>query len=274
MPLRLLHLSDLHFGRHSVAEQVEGLERMINAETFNAIVIAGDLTQRTRSREYARARRFVELADGRAPVMVVPGNHDTAWWTAPLGFGSVAAMHKRYRRYIMDDLEPVMRIPGATVVGLNSAHGIRAFTLTMRPRDLSVVGALKREQWERAKQVFAGAPPGDAKVLVFHHNLLRGEISNRWGLSSRAKGISSAQSTGADLVLCGHDHQVNVEAVNTSGRHMVVACASTLTTRVRGGGPGAVNVIDVDDKMIQVNVMQWHRESKSFERMVWSRFTR
>ncbi|HXE82053.1 MAG TPA: metallophosphoesterase, partial [Gemmatimonadales bacterium] len=67
MPLRLLHVSDLHFGRHSVAEQVEGLERMINAETFSAIVIAGDLTQRTRSREYARARKFVELADGRAP---------------------------------------------------------------------------------------------------------------------------------------------------------------------------------------------------------------
>ena len=272
--LRLLHVSDLHFGRHSVTEQVEGVERMIAAETFSAIVISGDLTQRTRAREYARARTFVEFANGRAPVMVVPGNHDTAWWTAPMGIGSVPAMHTRYRRYIMDDLEPVMRLPGATIVALNSAQGIRAFTLTMRPRDLSVVGALRRKQWERAREIFAGVPPGDARVLVFHHNLLRGELSKRWGLSSRARGIGDAVATGADLVLCGHDHQAKVEAVNTGGRHMVVSCASTLTTRVRGGGPGAINVIELDDTMIQVNVLQWDRASKTFARMGWSRFTR
>jgi hypothetical protein len=58
------------------------------------------------------------------------------------------------------------------------------------------------------------------------------------------------------------------------GRRMVVACASTLTTRVRGGGPGSINVIEVEDKTMQVNVMQWHPETKKFERMVWSRFTR
>lgn len=272
--LRLLHVSDLHFGRHSVRAQVEGVERLIAEEKFNAIVISGDLTQRTRAREYAHARAFVEHADGHAPVMVVPGNHDTAWWTAPMGIGSVKAMHSRYRRYIAADLEPVMRIQGATIVGLNSAHGVRLFTMTARPRDISVVGALRPEQWDAAQALFAAAPAGDLKILVFHHNLLRGEISNRWGLSSRSRGITKAAATGADLVLCGHDHQVDVEGLNMNGRRMVVACASTLTTRVRGGGPGSINVIEVEDKTMQVNVMQWHPESKTFERMVWSRFTR
>ena len=32
MPLRLLHVSDLHFGRYSVAAQVEGVERLIATE--------------------------------------------------------------------------------------------------------------------------------------------------------------------------------------------------------------------------------------------------
>ena len=32
MPLRLFHVSDLHFGRHSVAAQVEGVERLIATE--------------------------------------------------------------------------------------------------------------------------------------------------------------------------------------------------------------------------------------------------
>ena len=277
MDLRLLHVSDLHFGRSSVAAQVEGVERLMAEERLDAIVITGDLSQRTRRREFERARAFVKLAESRAPVMVVPGNHDTAWWTAPLGMGSVNAMYARYRKYVRDDLEPVLRIPGATIVGLNSSHGIRSFTLTKRPRDLSVVGALLPEQWARAGREFAAAPAGDAKVLVFHHNLLLGDRSHRWGLSNRAGGIRSALGSGADVVLCGHDHQAKVDAVDPVGpsdRRVVVACASTLTTRVRGGGPGSINAIEVDDKTIQVNVLQWSDESREFARVAWARYTR
>ena len=55
---------------------------------------------------------------------------------------------------------------------------------------------------------------------------------------------------------------------------MVVGCASTLTTRVRGGGPGSINVFEVDGKTIQANVLQWSDESKSFARVMWARYTR
>jgi len=202
----------------------------------------------------------------------VPGNHDTAWWTAPLGMGSVAAMTERYRAYVSLELEPVLHVPGATIVGLNSAHGIRAYTLTTRPRDLSVVGAIRKGQWAKAKAEFARAPKGDLKVLVFHHNLLRGEISDRWGLASRARGIAGAVGTGADIVLCGHDHQAAVECLDDNGRRMVVSCASTLTTRVRGGGPGSVNLLEIDEQAIQVNVLQWNDGPGAFERTQWSRF--
>lgn len=271
MPVRLFHVSDLHFGRYSVAAQVEGVERLIATEDVEAIVVSGDLSQRTRRREFQRARKFLDDSARRAPVLVVPGNHDTAWWTAPLGFGSLDAMHARYRRYISPELEPLLRIPGATIVGLNSAHGIRSFTLTARPRDLSVVGALRQQQWDKAKRAFDAAPKGDLKVLVFHHNLLRGDISRRWGLASRARGIESAAATGADIVLCGHDHQHTAASMEVNGRRLVVACASTLTTRVRGGGPGSINAIEVDEKTIQVNVLEWRGETRSFERVMWLR---
>lgn len=257
-----------------MAAQAEGVERLFASERLDAIVISGDLSQRTRTWEFERARAFVQRAEKHAPVLVVPGNHDTAWWTAPLGFGSVRAMHARYRRYVCDDLEPVLRIPGATIVGLNSAQGIRSFTLTTRPRDLSVVGALRSAQWATARRELASAPPRDVRVLVFHHNLLRGDLSNRWGLSSRAGGITRALATGAELVLCGHDHQADVEGLDVNGRRMVVACASTLTTRVRGGGPGAINAIEVDEKTIQVNVLQWDEESSTFARVMWARYAR
>lgn len=274
MALRLLHVSDLHFGRSSVTAQVEGVERLFENEKFDAIVVSGDLSQRTRAREFVRARKFIDDAARHAPVLVVPGNHDTAWWTAPMGVGSVPAMTARYRQHVSEELEPVLRVPGATIVGLNSAHGLRMFTLTARPRDLSVVGALLREQWDKAQSVFAAAPRKDVRVLVFHHNLLRGEISNRWGLANRAGGIASAVATGAQLVLCGHDHQAAAECVDLQGKRMVVACASTLTTRVRGGGPGAINVLEIDEQSIQASVMKWDNETKAFTRSIWSKFSR
>ena len=261
---RILHVSDLHFGHPSVAAQIEALEAIIEREPFDAIVISGDLTQRQRRHEFARARRFLLLANERAPVLTVPGNHDIAWWLAPFGVGSRKAMYHRYRRYVSTELEPVMHLPGVTIVGLNSAQGLQAFTLTARLRDLSVVGVVMPAQWERAQGAFAGAPRGDLKVLVIHHNLLRGRLSERWGLVNRARGIDQAVATGADVVLCGHDHEERVEQVSGGGRRIVVSNANTLSDRMRGGLPSALNVIEADASQLCVGLWKWSAASRTF----------
>jgi 3',5'-cyclic AMP phosphodiesterase CpdA len=261
---RLLHISDLHFGKPSVPAQVGALEATIAGEPFDAIVVSGDISQRTRTREFTRGREFLDFAGRFAPVMIVPGNHDAAWWMDPMGLGSHEAMYARYRRFIRPDLEGVMRVPGITLVGLNSSHGIQPYTLTLRPRDLAVVGSLREHQWTRARVAFAGAPTADLKVLVIHHNLLRGRLSNRWGLANRARGIEEAAATGADLVLCGHDHEVRVDQVSAGGRTLVVSCASTLTDRVRGGEPGSFNVIDANAATITIGIREWRTEARMF----------
>jgi 3',5'-cyclic AMP phosphodiesterase CpdA len=262
---RLLHVSDLHFGAPSISEQVEALEGMIADERFDVVVVSGDISQRTRKREFHRGRLFIEFSERFSPVMIIPGNHDVAWWRAPFGVGRYDDMFIRYRLFIRRQLEPVMPLPGILLVGLNSAHGIQPWTLTTRPRDLSVVGAIRDPQWRSATDSFKAAKPGDLKVLVFHHNLLRGKISNRWGLANRARGIDHAAATGADLILCGHDHEERVEQVTRGGRRFVVASASTLTDRVRGGGPASLNVIDADDREVRVAVLEWDKERRAFE---------
>jgi 3',5'-cyclic AMP phosphodiesterase CpdA len=264
--LRLLHVSDLHFGKPSIPVQVEALQEMIKAETLDAIVISGDLSQRTRRREFTRASAFVRLCERRAPTLVVPGNHDCAWWAAMLGLGDRYAMFARYREFIRTELEPRVRVPGATIVGLNSAHGIQRHTLTRRLRDLSVVGAVLTSQWERARIQFALAPAGDLRVLVIHHNLLKGPISNRWGLATRAFGIVDAAHTGADLVCCGHDHEEHVSQVEAARRRFVVSTAGTLTDRTRGGRPGSWNLIEADDTQVRVHLHEWHAPAREFRR--------
>ncbi len=255
--MRILHVSDLHFGKPSIPEQVVALEGVIATDPLDAIVISGDLSQRTRRREFERAAAFVRKCESRAPTVVVPGNHDCAWWTALLGTGDYYGMFSRYRQYIRSDLEPKVSIRGATIVGLNSAHGIQPYTLTTRPRDLSVVGAVRGRQWEYVRQTFAMAPPSDLKVLVLHHNVLKGKLSNRWGLASREFGVVDAAHTGADVVCCGHDHEERIDSVDLGRRRMVVSTAGTMTDRTRGGRPGSWNLIEADARQVRVELHEW-----------------
>jgi 3',5'-cyclic AMP phosphodiesterase CpdA len=272
--VRLLQLSDLHFGRHAVPEYLEAIAGRIAEGRYDAVVAVGDLTQRNFRHQFRAARAFLDAARAKAPVFVVPGNHDVAWWWKPMGLGLTWPMYRGYRKWIHDDLEPVLRLPGITLVGLNSCHGVRPFTLTTRIRDLSVVGAIRPAQWARAREAFAAAPAGDLKVLVFHHNLLRGDLSRRWGLASRADGIHQALQTGADLVLNGHDHQTRIDDITLDGRRLVVSASTTLCTRRRGGLPAAFQEIEVGSKELRIRACVWNATMRAFEPRadrVWAR---
>ena len=262
--MRLLQVSDVHFGRHAIADHISAVARRIAERRYDAIVVAGDLTQRNFRWQFRSAAVFLDAARAVAPVFVVPGNHDVAWWWKPFGLGPQWPLLRGYRKWISADLEPTLHLPGVTIVGLNSCHGIQPYTITTRLRDLAVVGALRPSQWERARAAFAAAPAGDLKVLVFHHNLLRGDLSRRWGLANRADGIGEALATGAELVLNGHDHQTRIDAVEIGDRRMVVSHSTTLCDRARGGLPSAFQEIEVSPTELRLRACVWEREAGDF----------
>ncbi len=183
----VFHVSDLHFGRPFVPEQIEAIETIIQERRFDVVAISGDLSQRARSGEFQRAQAFIRDANRVSKTIVVPGNHDVVWWKAPFGIGDGERPYENYRRYISEDLEPVLRVPGATFVGLNSAHGVTRHTLTWRLRDISIIGAIRRSQVDHAREEFEGSPADDARVIVMHHNPVKGELSGRHGLKDTRK---------------------------------------------------------------------------------------
>src|SRR5207237_10448004 len=138
-----------HFGHPAVPEQYEAIEALIQERRYGVVGISGDLTQRSRSGEFQRARAFIRHAEQISKVMVVPGNHDVAWWRSPLGLGDDRQLLHKYRQYISQDIEPTLRIPGATFVGLNTCHGVIRETLTWNLRDLSIIGYLRDDQLDR-----------------------------------------------------------------------------------------------------------------------------
>jgi 3',5'-cyclic AMP phosphodiesterase CpdA len=247
-----------------VPEQYEAIEALIADRPYDVVAISGDLSQRARSGEFQRARVFIQHARRHSEVIVVPGNHDVAWWKAPLGLGDPKNMLSNYRRYISDELEPVLRIAGATIVGLNTSQGVTRRTLTWNLRDISIIGDLRRDQLERARAEFERSRSGDARVIVMHHNPVMGELSRRHGLKHTEQILGAFAEMGVDLVLCGHDHQEAVHYIEHTKKGTVISTSGTISNRARGGRPGSVNSIRITNGSIEVSALVWSADQRAF----------
>jgi 3',5'-cyclic AMP phosphodiesterase CpdA len=257
----LLHLSDLHFGRPVELAQIRAVERLVPGLAPDAVVVAGDISQRGRHGEYQRGLAFLERMQDTAPALLVPGNHDVEWWKSPFGIFGKRAMYAKYRKYFGEELTPVLRLPGLVVAGALSAHGLAAGSMTWNQRDLTVKGHLPTSETDRLTTLFAAEPQGTAKVAVLHHNVLRGDISQRMGLAHWASAQRRLDATGAHVALCGHDHQ---EGAGQLPRGTVISTSSTLSDRTRGKRPSVFNVVRIDREAVQVEFWRWDRAADEF----------
>jgi len=263
MSFSIVHLADPHFGRVADLAQLEGVQALVPDLEPRVIVLAGDLSQRGRHGELQAARAFVRELERTAPVYVMPGNHDVQWWWRPfIPFGS-AAKYRKYRTYFGPTLAPTMVFPDAIIAGVLTSHGVAWGSLTLRLRDIAVKGHLPRREARRVKALFDAAPPEKTRILVVHHNVLRGDISDRMGLARWRQAQRRIVNSGAEVVLCGHDHQEKTELL--AGR-VVVSCAGTLSTRSRGDRPAVFHRVVIEEDAIQVELYRWEAGQRAFRR--------
>ena len=158
MPTRVLHLSDLHFGRGDSPESIEALARLV-AETQPELVIAsGDLTHRGRRDQHEQASAFLRSLE--LPLLVIPGNHDIPY-TFPKRFTSPWQEFER----LWQTTEPVHRSDGLVVVGLNSVRPWRH--QSGRLRDEQVQRAARAPRRGRRRDVsHRRAPPSPPRRSV------------------------------------------------------------------------------------------------------------
>ena len=262
MTVQLLHVADLHFGGVADLRQVEALERMLPDLRPDAVIVGGDISQRARHGEFQRARAFAQVAAQTAPVLVVPGNHDVQWWWRPfIPFGK-DALYRKYRQYFGADLAPTLTIPGSAVIASAlTSHGVAWGSLTTRIRDIAVKGHLPKSEFLRVQRLFSEAGAGLARVLVVHHNVLRGDISHRMGLARWRQAQRRILESGADVVLCAHDHQ---EGADVLGGKVVVSTTGTLSTRSRGGRPSCFNFVTIEPTAVQITFFRWEAERGRF----------
>jgi 3',5'-cyclic AMP phosphodiesterase CpdA len=260
---KILHASDLHFGRPAVAARLASLRSCITRLAPDAVAVSGDLTQRCLNSEFVRARAYLDDIRKTAPVIVIPGNHDIRWLGAVarnLGlFGKTAHEFKysRYVRHISPELNPALEIPGAVIAGCNTAHGISRGSLTRHLWDLGVIGHVNERDLQKVEEAFSRAAPDAARVVMIHHNPIKGETSGRHGLANTEQALRAFASLGAELVLCGHDHQEAVHTVEESAPGFIISTAGTISNRLRPGRPSSFNLVEIGESNLRITTYAW-----------------
>jgi 3',5'-cyclic AMP phosphodiesterase CpdA len=257
----IAHLSDLHFGGFADLKQIEALDGFLPTLNPTAVAVSGDLSQRARHGEFQAAHLFLKRLRVVAPTLVVPGNHDIEWWKSPLGLLGEQRKYAKYTRYFGTDLRPVLEVPGAVIVGALSSYGVAFGSLTLRLRDLAVKGHLPRSETNRVKKIFDAVPPGVARVMVFHHNVLAGGLSRRMGLARWRSAHKRLLATGADVILSGHDHQEGAGQIQGA---LAVSTSGTHSSRVRGGRPSVFNLVKIDAQAVHIQHFRWVSGDRQF----------
>ena len=241
--LRLLHLSDIHFGcenKHAVAAAAE----YAAGGLFDAIVVTGDVTQFGATSEFQAAKTWVEALP--RPLVCTPGNHDTPY----LGLlDRLFWPFRRYGSFIGPADFDALTAPGLHVAAVNTSRG-------MQIRMNWSKGQIRAPDVDRACRQLATTPDA-LRVAAFHHPLMEvtgGPMTGRvWG-GRRASEMLAL--SGVDLVLTGHVHMPFAHPLPFGDQRTYAVGASTLSLRERGS-PAGFNVIEADAAQIGVTAHGW-----------------
>ena len=228
--VKLIHLSDIHFGAvdHNALDAVRDYVDKIRPD---ALIVAGDITQNGRQREFLAARAWLGGLGVRC--IVAPGNHDTPGLhlphhlhrrlSAPFGF---------YRRH-MAEFDCVGRVVElgeglVRIAAINTARGLQGrlnwadgvIDLADLDDMLQQLGKGREDAW---------------RILVCHHPL-REPGHSRISVDTRrgAHALDRCAAAHVDAVLTGHIHDAFAHPLNATRRHLVQMGSGTLSTRLRG----------------------------------------
>jgi 3',5'-cyclic AMP phosphodiesterase CpdA len=259
--LTIVHGSDIHLGKPFRPEVAESFVAAAHAAEPDLVVISGDLTQRAKVREFEAARDFLDRLP-RVPCVVTPGNHDVPLYRV---VERILTPHRNYRAHIEEDLNTVTRVPGATVVALDSSA----------PRTAIVNGRIRGWQVEFARRAFDDAPVDDIRIVVAHHHFAPAPDYEGDRSMPRAKAVLEAfTAMGVEMILGGHLHRayignsLDVFAGSEGSKGVVIVQSGTTTSargRARERAKNSFNVIRVGREALEVTHHMYFEEVGTFE---------
>ncbi len=242
-PVKLFHLSDIHFGLED-RQALDWAAECIAREAPTAVAITGDLTMRARSREFKAACEWV--IDLKAPVTVEVGNHDLPY------FNLIERFFDPYRRFhaIKALIEREIDLPGLAIVPLKT-------TARAQWRLNWSKGWVTPKALARTLKAIDALPEGTRVLVTAHHPLVeagtRGSALTRGG----ERALAALAQRKVLAVLSGHVHDAFDLTHRTVNGPVRMIGAGTLSQRIRSTPP-SFNELTVtgDDVKVQVRNLE------------------
>ncbi len=242
---RIVHISDIHFGREDAAVVECLVERIAELEA-DALVVSGDLTQRARKNQFARARALLDRLP--QPQIVVPGNHDVPLYNVLNRF-----VHPldNYKEFITDDLQPFFRDDEIAIAGVNTTRSLTIKGGRISPRQVAQV---RRRMKALGDELL--------KVVVTHHPFDVPEGVDEDDIVGRAEeAMPLIAETGADVFLAGHLHVSHIGYSARryrleSGRSALLIQAGTAASTRERGEENSFNLLEWERPILSVRRFQ------------------
>lgn len=261
MPV-LLHLSDPHFGTERPAV-VEALLRCLAGQPVDVVVLSGDITQRARPAQFARARAFVDRLSGlwpAAPVLVLPGNHDIPLFDL--------------RRRLFHPFAAFRRSFGEALESGHDDDSLQLQLVNTVSRWRHTDGVVSPDQIERVARRLAAARPGQLRVVVTHQPLAVARYSDAADLArGHAVAVRRWAQAGVDLLLGGHIHLPYVQGLTVARpagparRLWVVQAGTAVSRRIRHEAGNSFNLIRHGDGACVVERWDYSVADDAFSRV-------
>ncbi|HHT0593056.1 TPA: metallophosphoesterase family protein [Legionella anisa] len=216
--MKIIHISDLHFGMHNPMI-IESLLEDLNLLKPDVIIISGDLTQRAQPKQYKQLLEFLQHLT--MSLLIVPGNHDIPF-DNPIG--RFLYPFKRYNDYISAQLEVSFNSKEVNILGVNSANPYQVKDGRLSQKTL---GRIKNHFSSTSKQL---------NILFFHHHL-KYFSGMHHPLNNAEKFINYLKESPIHIVCTGHLHYANLTLItkNQGDQCALLHAGSTSCLRTKDG---------------------------------------
>ncbi|MCE9541188.1 metallophosphoesterase [Candidatus Kaiserbacteria bacterium] len=261
---KILHVSDLHFGKTDPLV-IGKLQESIIAASPDIIVVSGDLTQRAEIEQFKDAQAFLgAVKNSGAHVFVIPGNHDIRPVYAPIK--RALSPYDRYKQHISEEIAPRYADDEVAIASID----------TVRRGKISN-GKIGKQQVEELRSWFSTLHPETTRIVVTHHPLDLPKDLLR-PLVRRAKhAVYGLASSRIDLYLAGHYHRSSVTSTDSRYRDLsrpsLAVQAGTVSMRGRGEAQ-SFNILTVQSHDMHVDTHLFSAETETFEMSGRKRFIR
>lgn len=256
--MKILHISDLHFGDEKFEGDDSTLINKMNSIDADFVLSTGDLTNKGKEEEFKEYCEFISKIN--LPILSIRGNHDRV-----LRKKSDEYFVKYLGNSFIDDLYVFAGEDGTHVIGhVESCFGFGEVNKYRKHN-----GRVNQNQIDRLFKKMDGIE-SVSRSLVLHHSPI---FTDSCPLENSDFVKSIATRNGIDYIINGHTHISSFDNINhlgyynnESNNHSFwnLNCGTTRSTNYKFDGQNNMAIYDMQKNSLSINLIRIsHKNGKS-----------